>query len=68
MNKHIKDVQHFQSITEKQVKPQRDLTMYLLEWPELETQITPSGGKDVKELELSYTAAENMKWYKVQPL
>ena len=42
--------------------------MYLLEWPKLERQITPSGGKDVEELELSHTAAGNVKWYKAQPL
>lgn len=68
MNKHLKDAKHFHSIREKQIKPQRDLTACLLEWAKLERQTIPSGGKDMKELELSYTAAENMKWDKIQPL
>lgn len=63
MNKYMKDAQCLQSLEKSKLTSQRVTRVYLLEWTKLEWLTIPSDAKDGKELELSYTAVGNVKWY-----
>lgn len=64
-----KDVQHYKPFKKLKLKPQGNITAHLLECLQLKgrakkkPQKTDSVGKDVEELELSYSVDGNVKSY-----
>ena len=50
-------------VKEMKVKPRRDIITHLLKWLNLEWLAILSIGNDVEQVEHSYTASGNIKWY-----